>query len=389
MSHQSLETKMKIYNFSDQSMGVMSSYLSFRSQAVMVGGKLSDFLWVKNGVAQGSIIGPLMYNLYTQEIPHILDMECPHRDSSTNESEYLFEYPCVNCGTSFSYADDTSINIQIHSGDTDKKVAYKVDTILSFLEEFLRLNNLKMNTGKTVIMGVTPRQKCAKNSEGIKLNTKNDKGKNIEPSECAKLLGITLNKNLNWSYHLEKGKQGIINKCKKKLGALKYVANQASLDTKKRLVEGCIMSVLTYGIQCWGLMAPKTTLLGVQRVQNLAACWTLSKPKWTKTSQLLSELNWMSIFQLTFYHSLTSIWNIFKNGEPHNNMKNLTENKNNSGRIKLTSKIWSKKAKDMFFQLPTDVTSAKNISIFKRRLKDWILKNIPIRENENETKSNA
>ena len=59
-------------------------------------------------------------------------MECPHRDSSTNESEYLFEYPCVNCGTSFSYADNTSINIRIHSGDTDEKVAYKVDTILSF-----------------------------------------------------------------------------------------------------------------------------------------------------------------------------------------------------------------------------------------------------------------
>lgn len=72
VSHQSLETKMRIYNFSDQTVKLMSSYLSHRSQTVMVGGKHSDYLWVKHGVAQGSIIGPLMYNLYTQEIPHIL-----------------------------------------------------------------------------------------------------------------------------------------------------------------------------------------------------------------------------------------------------------------------------------------------------------------------------
>ena len=57
-------------------------------------------------------------------------MECPHRDSSRNESEYLFKNLCMNCGTTFSYADDTLINICIPSGEIDDKVAYKVDSIL-------------------------------------------------------------------------------------------------------------------------------------------------------------------------------------------------------------------------------------------------------------------
>ena len=44
------------------------------------------------------------------------------------------------------------------SGETNEKVAYRVDGILSFLEQFLKLNNLKMNIGKIVIMRVTTRK---------------------------------------------------------------------------------------------------------------------------------------------------------------------------------------------------------------------------------------
>ena len=175
----------------------MFSYLSHRSQTVMVGGKHSDFLWVKHGVAQGSIIGPLMYNLYTQEIPQILGMECPHSDSTQNDSEYLFENHCEKCGMTFSYEDDTSINIQIHSGDSNENVAKKVDGILSYLEQFLKLNNIKLNVGKTVIMRITMWQKSAKNLESIVLETKDDKGKNKVPATTAKTRWITINRSLN------------------------------------------------------------------------------------------------------------------------------------------------------------------------------------------------
>ena len=148
----------------------------------------------------------------------------------------------------FSYADDTSINIQFHSGDSNKNVAKKVDGILSYLEQFFKLNNLKLNVGKTVIMRITMWQKSVKNPESIVLETKDDKGKNIVPAETAKKLRITINWSLNQNYHLDKGKEGILNKCKKKLGALKHVANHACLNTKKGKWKGasCLFWSMEY-----------------------------------------------------------------------------------------------------------------------------------------------
>lgn len=162
----------------------------------------------------------------------------------------------------FSYANDTSINIQIHSGYCNENVAKKVDEFLSYLEQFFKLNNLKLNVGKTVIMRITMWQKSAKNPKSIVLETKDDKGKSIVPAETAKTLGITIKRSLNWNYHLDKGKEGILNKCKKKLGALKNVANQACLNTKKRLVEGCIMSVLVYEYNAGALWPPNPPYIG-------------------------------------------------------------------------------------------------------------------------------
>ena len=58
-----LMDKMVIYGFGPNTRALLSSYLSFRSQAVMVGGKLSDFKPNIAGVPQGSILGPILFNL--------------------------------------------------------------------------------------------------------------------------------------------------------------------------------------------------------------------------------------------------------------------------------------------------------------------------------------
>lgn len=99
---------------------------------------------------------------------------------------------------------------------------------------------------------------------------------------------------------------------------------------------------------------------------------------------MLKELNWLSIYQLVYYHSLRAIWKVFSHGEPYNNLKNLTDCKNNTGKIILTKTIWSIEAKKLYWQLPVEIISAKKIEIFKSRLKNWISKSIPIEETEND-----
>ena len=177
-----------------------------------------------------------------------------------------------------TFADDSSITIE-EIRNNCKSTSEKIDNILSKLEVFLKLHNLKLNISKTVLLRVTTRQQIAWNKgEHIKLESKNEKGENIVPSTKAKILGITFKNNLTWTYLLTLGKDAIVNRCKRKLGALKHVAKNASFSYRKRLADGCIMSVLTYGIQVWGLSVKKTTMNQVQIVQNMAAGWILRMP---------------------------------------------------------------------------------------------------------------
>ena len=255
--------------------------------------------------------------------------------------------------------------------------------MLEKLKYFLAIHCLKLNCDKTELIRITSRQQLAWNrGENILLTTKNSKDEQISPNNCAKILGITISNNLTWGQHLHKGKGAIINKCKKKLGALKHVASTASIKNRKRLADGCVMSLITYGIQIWGVGAPKTELKKVQTLQNLTASWVCNVSKWTKTKELLEKVGWLSINQLIYYHSALTMWKVLKYKEPKNNMKNINHRSFHKGRIDLTRRTWSQRTLDFYNNLPMDVKNKPKISLFKSKMRKWINMNIPIHEEE-------
>ena len=111
---------------------------------------------------------------------------------------------------------------------------------------------------------------------------------------------------------MEFGKNAIIPNFKNKLGVLKHTSNRANFRDKKRLVDGIIMSRLTYGIQIFGLNVAKTTLNKVQIVQNMAMKWITGENLGISTRKLLDKLDWLSIFQLAIYHSVLLLWKVKK-----------------------------------------------------------------------------
>ena len=112
VSHQTLKSKLLIYCFSTNTKNLITSYLSETHQCVFVNGKFSEFLPNYTGVPQGSIIGPFLYNLYIQELPHVPNEDCTHKEKVTNSTNFLFEDPCEHCGTIFTFADDSSLTIK-------------------------------------------------------------------------------------------------------------------------------------------------------------------------------------------------------------------------------------------------------------------------------------
>ena len=107
VDHSILMQKLEIYGLHDQARNWLQSYLSGRSQAVMVDGALSPALSLTCGVPHGSIMGPILYILFTNEIPDLV------HDHQVN---FMAPTPCcTECGSTISYVDDSTYS----HGDTD------------------------------------------------------------------------------------------------------------------------------------------------------------------------------------------------------------------------------------------------------------------------------
>ena len=95
ISHEILQQKLKLYNFGPKARLWMKNYMSFRSQYVSIGNSNSTMKAVKHGVPQGSVIGPLIYTIYINEMPAILeDTENCEEVTHLEVHESLFP---VNC----------------------------------------------------------------------------------------------------------------------------------------------------------------------------------------------------------------------------------------------------------------------------------------------------
>ena len=184
--------------------------------------------------------------------------------------------------------------------------------------------------------------------------------------------------NLLWNHHLELGKDSILSKCKKSIGALKFAAGGSNFNIKKRLADAVVMSRLIYAIQIWGAGSSDSTLRKVQTVQNLTMSWISGLPRRTRTLDLLKKVKWLSINQLVYYHGFLSMYKIQKNGGPPYNLKHLNAGVHRRGRIDLTKRRWSSKIQRTYNTLESEIRNENKISVFKKKIKNWIINNIGV-----------
>ena len=124
----------------------MSSYLEFRSQFVYLIDKNSGYVWMKHGVPQGSILSPILYLIYSNELPSISMDWCNHISTAIDDS-LLFGNYCSKCGITSTYADDSNYTT---SSKNSEDLLVKVSRVINNWLDYCNSNQLCMNDGMRI-----------------------------------------------------------------------------------------------------------------------------------------------------------------------------------------------------------------------------------------------
>lgn len=173
LNHHSLLLKLEHYGFRGVALALFRSYLDNREQCVLINECMSKFMKLTAGVPQGSTLGPLLFNLYVNDVVNI-----------TTEATFII------------YADDTSIFIQSKDPHELFQIA---NATLDNLNIWSAANSLKINTTKTKAVVFTPSQKRLYYQFRVRIGLNN-----IEVVSEIKTLGVIFNQNMSWTSHVNR-----------------------------------------------------------------------------------------------------------------------------------------------------------------------------------------
>ena len=195
--------KCEILNFDKETLLWLKSYLTERKQTVYIGGHLSTIEKLEAGVPQGSILGLLLYRMFTLNFPEVV-----HQDNCQHNGEdqiIKFRTICTECGALCCYADDSTY---ILGAKTTEELSAQLEDKFKLMSNYLRENRLCINSEKTHILNMSTRQKRRKNTDSqLTFNTGN---KIITPSRTETLLGFKLHENMGFSEYIMDSKDSLI-----------------------------------------------------------------------------------------------------------------------------------------------------------------------------------
>ena len=245
VNHDILLNKLFNYGIRGIALEWFKSYLSNRYQIVKYNNHESDPLKILCGVPQGSILGPLLFLVYINDLPMVSSLFMP-----------------------ILFADDTNL---FCTNDKLDALVNDINVELVKIFTWVRVNKLSLNIEKTNFMLFTPKG-FSRNIDHINID-----GQRIEEVRHTKFLGVILDNKLNWHAHCEY----ICGKMSKGIGIIikaRKVFNEATLLS---LYNSLILPYLSYCIHVWGKNiwhAPKTCP-GLTKQSHPGNCWCIPAHK--------------------------------------------------------------------------------------------------------------
>ena len=333
------------------------SYLSDRKQVVLVDGHRSSESTLNFGVPQGSVLGPVLFILYTTPLTHLIDT-------------YSIRHEM--------YADDTQL---VHS-DTPPNYNHLIQSLQDSVTEvknWMAENKLKLNDDKTEALRILP-----PSVDATSLPSTVDLGNtSVSFSDHVRDLGFFFDKEISMQHHIRKTCQVAYSELRR----ISSIRHYLTLDATKTLVSSSILSRLDY---CNSLLigCPQTLLRPLQQVQNSAAKLIYKAKRSTHCTPLLQELHWLPIEQRTkykaaclCYHVITGtapryISDIFEIYTPSRYLRSSADDRifrvPKYNRKKHGGRAFSSSAVQIWNSLPHHVRHSPSLPSFKSKLKTFL-----------------
>ena len=269
INHKLILKKLTNLGLKSEAVLYIKSYLANRRQKTKFQNFTSKEETVESGIPQGSILGPLLFLCFT------------------NDLATEFEGICKMV----AYADDTQLIID---ASNLKQLKKKIEQVITTAQKWYKENTMKNNISKTEILMVNP-SKC---NEKMKINIQHEGKKiTIETMSHIKVLGIIIDSKLNWSKQVN----AVRSKAMDSVRNLHRVNHLLEEKHRIALYKAIISPLFSYGDIIWGGCTKKDSEK-LQRVQNFAAKSITGNRKYDSASASLKKLKFLNLEQRRQVH---------------------------------------------------------------------------------------
>ena len=329
------------YGFDYQSLRIVESFLSNRQQRTKINNAFSRYSEIIYGVPQGSILGPLLFNIYICDI----------------------FFDIIECDIA-SYADDnTPYNFDFNLDNVISNLEKSTNSLLNWFRE----NHMKANADKCHLL-VSSDESCTAKIEDF----------SIKNSTEEKLLGVKFDSNLSFEGHVT----SLCKKASQKLHALARISHYMDLNKRRSLMKAFITSQFSYCPLIW-MFHSRNLNNKINRIHERAL--RLVYQNNLSFSELLDLDNSVTVHQKNLQVLVTEIYKV-KNGIALEIMKDIFELQNPSYNLRSTCNQFRREnIKTVHYGLqsvrylgpkiwelvPNNIKYSNSLSKFKKLIKSW------------------